>query len=253
MVRARRKLIVMAERQLARLSDAIVVVSESVKRDIIEKYRVAPAEKVHAIPLGFDFEWTRRVVDHRGWLRARFAIPRDCPVIGSVGRLTEVKNLPMLVDGFRGFSAHCSREAHLVLFGDGALRGSLEQLANRMGIGRRVHFAGWEMDRARIYSDLDAVCLTSLNEGTPVALIEAIAAGVPVVATDVGGVRDVVIDGVDGELVPSANREAFAAALGRVAARGALCDSRSRAVRCLYSVDRLVRDTIKLYQRVLES
>ncbi len=244
--------IVIAERQLARLSDAIVVVSESVKRDIVEKYRVAPANKVHVIPLGFDFGWTRRVADHRGWLRARFAIPRDCRVIGSVGRLTEVKNLPMLLDGFGRFSRGC--EAHLVLIGDGALRGSLEQTANRIGIGARIHFAGWEMDRARIYSDLDAVCLTSLNEGTPVALIEAIAARVPVVATDVGGVRDVVIDGIDGELVSSGNVEAFAAALARVAAHdGAVCDSRCREVRALYSVDRLVRDTTNLYQRVLEN
>jgi glycosyltransferase involved in cell wall biosynthesis len=110
------------------------------------------------------------------------------------------------------------------------------------------------MDRARMYSDLDVVCLTSFNEGTPVALIEAMAAGIPVVATDVGGVRDVVIDGIDGELIPSGDVEAFAAALARVASReGGLCEYRRSAVRCAFSVQRLVRATASLYQRVLEN
>ena len=245
--------IVMAERNLARLSDAIVVVSESVKRDITDKYRVAPPEKVHVIPLGFEFGWVNRIAASRGWLHARFGIPRDCAVIGSVGRLTEVKNLPMALVGFRRFLRGRHRDARLVLFGDGALRGSLEEQAQRMGIAAFVHFAGWEMDRARIYSDLDVVCLTSLNEGTPVALIEAMAAGIPVVATDVGGVRDVVIDGIDGELVASGEAEAFAAALGRVASRVGLRESRRSAVRHDFSVQRLVRDTANLYQQVLES
>jgi glycosyltransferase involved in cell wall biosynthesis len=246
--------IVMAERALARLSDAIVVVSESVKRDIIGKYQVAPPEKVYVIPLGFEFEWTGRIAASRGWLRARFGIPRDCPVIASVGRLTEVKNLPMALEGFRRFSRDRGRDARLVLFGDGALRGSLEEQAQRMGIASQIHFAGWEMDRARMYSDLDVVCLTSFNEGTPVALIEAMAAGIPVVATDVGGVRDVVIDGIDGELIPSGDVEAFAAALARVASReGGLCEYRRSAVRCAFSVQRLVRATASLYQRVLEN
>ena len=245
--------IVMAERNLARLSDAIVVVSSSVKRDITEKYRVAAPAKVHVIPLGFDFEWTSRLASHRGWLRARLGISGDCTVIASIGRLTEVKNLPLALEGFSKFLDLPRRDARLVLFGDGALRPALEQLAYQMGIGAQVHFAGWEMDRARIYSDLDLVCLSSLNEGTPVALIEAMAAGLPVVATDVGGVRDVVSDGLDGELVPSGNVEAFAAALGRVVARTGLREARRCAVRHDFSVQRLVRDTTNLYRQVLAS
>ncbi len=245
--------IVMAERQLARVSDAIVVVGDSVKRDLTEKYRIAPPQKVYVIPLGFEFAWTSRIEASRGWLRARFQIPRECVVIGSVGRLTEVKNLPMMLDGFRRFLRGRTREARLVLFGDGALRGALEEQAQLMGIASRVLFAGWEMDRARIYSDLDIVSLTSLNEGTPVALIEAMAAGIPVVATDVGGVRDVVIDGIDGELTRSGDAEGFAAALARVASReGGLSESRRGAVRQAFSVQRLVRDTANLYDQVLE-
>ncbi len=245
--------IVMAERSLARLSDAIVVVSAGVKRDLTEKYRIARPEKVHIIPLGFDFEWTARLSSNRGWLRAKLGIPSACAIIGSVGRFTEVKHLAMAQEGFRKFLHDSRSDAHLVLFGDGALRTALEHQARQMGIAARIHFAGWEMDRARIYSDLNLVCLSSLNEGTPVALIEAMAAGLPVVATDVGGVRDVVIDGLDGELVPSGNVEAFAAALARVASRCGLPEARRRAVRHEFSVPRLVRDTTNLYQQVLDS
>jgi glycosyltransferase involved in cell wall biosynthesis len=82
---------------------------------------------------------------------------------------------------------------------------------------------------------------------------EALACGTPVVATDVGGVRDVVIDGIDGELIPSGEPEAFAAALGRVASREGVCESRRNAVRCAFSVQRLVGDTANLYQQVLEN
>jgi len=243
---------VMMERRLAHLSDAIVVVSESVKRDIIDKYRVAPPAKVHVIPLGLDFSWTERIEEQCGWLRARFGIPGASPIVGSVGRLAEVKNLPMLLEGFRRFSSDSPRAAHLVLFGDGTMRTALEQQAQRAGIAPRVHFSGWELDRARIYSDLDAVCLTSLNEGTPVALIEAIAAGVPVVATDVGGVRDVVADGIDGEVIPSNEVAALAAALARISSRGPIPESRRNAMRSIFSVERMVRDITALYQQVLK-
>jgi glycosyltransferase involved in cell wall biosynthesis len=249
--------IVLAERGLARLSDAIVVVSESVKREITEKYQVAPEAKVHVIPLGFEFGWTTRLAENRGWLRARFAIPERAFVIGCIGRLTEVKNIPMALDGFRRFvrADDCGRrrDARLVIFGDGALRAALEEHSHRMGIASQVHFAGWELDRAKLYSDLDVVCLTSLNEGTPVALIEAIAAGVPVISTDVGGVCDVVVPGVDGELIPSGSAEALAAALARAPSRDGLFGCRRSAVRSRFSVERLVSDTASLYQRVLEN
>ena len=244
--------VVMMERRLAHLSDAIVVVSESVRRDIIDKYRVAPSAKVHVIPLGLDFSWTERIEEQCGWLRARFGIPGASPIVGSVGRLAEVKNLPMLLEGFRRFSSDSPRAAHLVLFGDGTMRIALEQQAQRAGIAPRVHFSGWELVRARIYSDLDAVCLTSLNEGTPVALIEAIAAGVPVVATDVGGVRDVVADGIDGEVIPSNEVAALAAALARISSRGPIPESRRNAMRSVFSVERMVRDITALYQQVLK-
>jgi glycosyltransferase involved in cell wall biosynthesis len=243
---------VIAERRLAHLSDAIVVVSERVKREITDKYRVAPPAKVHVVPLGFDFGWTGRIERQRGWLRARFGIPAGSPIIGNVGRLTEVKNLPLMLEGFRRFALGSDREAHLVLFGDGTMRTALEAQAQRAGIAQQVHFAGWELDRARIYSDLDAVCLTSINEGTPVALIEAIAAGVPVVATDVGGVRDVVADGIDGEVIPSHDVDALVAAVRRIASRGPICESRRDSLRRAFSVERMVRDITTLYQQVLK-
>ena len=243
--------IVMAERGLARISDAIVVVSDSVKREITETYHVAPPEKVHVIPLGFEFGWVSEMQRHRGWLRGKFAIPADALVIGNIGRLTEVKNHRMALEGFRRYLDSENANARMVFFGDGSLRSTLEAHAIRLGIASQVHFAGWELERARIHCDLDIVSLTSLNEGTPVALIEGLAAGIPVVATDVGGVRDVVIHGIDGELIPTDDAVAMAAALSRVSRREGLADSRRDAIRDAFSVARLVNDTSNLYQRVL--
>jgi glycosyltransferase involved in cell wall biosynthesis len=118
-----------------------------------------------------------------------------------------------------------------------------------MGLSQRVHFLGWRRDLDAVYADLDIVALTSLNEGTPVALIEAMASGRPVVATAVGGVADVVADGETGLLVPSQDAPACARAvlplrewLGR--------EGRARAM-ARYGSERLVGDVRRLYEKLL--
>ena len=101
----------------------------------------------------------------------------------------------------------------LVIAGDGPCRADLESMARTLGVADRVHFLGWVEDLPRLYATLDMFALSSLSEGTPVAAIEAMAAGRPVISTDVGGVADVVADGIDGVLVPAADVESMAAAI----------------------------------------
>jgi glycosyltransferase involved in cell wall biosynthesis len=233
----RSRLTVAAEQGLARLADRLIAVSDRVRDDLI-KFRIASPEKIVAIPLGLDLApfatQTRR--DHN-------------PTIGIVGRLVPIKNhalflrmaRQLIADGFVG---------KFMIVGDGELRAELEREA--ADLGDRVVFTGWRRDLPQVYAELSVVVNTSLNEGTPVALIEAMAAGAPVVATAVGGVPDVVRHGQTGWLVsngaPAMLAECVKEALydpNRVAARA------KAEVLERFSKERLVADVENLYESLL--
>ena len=144
-------------------------------------------------------------------------------------------------------------DARLILIGDGEMRNRLESLARELSISDQVLFAGWVLDRAKIFCDLDVTCLSSHNEGSPLCLIESIAAGVPVVATNVGGVADVTSSELDGELIEPGNEEAYAAALARAAERRRrVPHQRSAALRDFYSIRRLIGDMESIYSELLD-
>jgi glycosyltransferase involved in cell wall biosynthesis len=144
-------------------------------------------------------------------------------------------------------------DARLAVIGDGELAEPLQALARELHIENHVLFCGWVLDRSRIFSDFDATCLSSHNEGSPVCLIESLAAGVPVIATRVGGVADVVSPRTDGELVEAGNDEAFCAAMLKVASgRQRISQARSKEVRNRYSIQRLVSDIEGIYEELLE-
>jgi len=146
-------------------------------------------------------------------------------------------------------------EAQFAIVGDGELWDSLQQQAQRLRLGERVHFTGWRRDLEAVYSDLDVLVCSSLNEGTPVSAIEAGAAGVPVVATDVGGVRDVIVDGETGLLAASGDAAGLARRVIQVLDDRALAEAMSAAARRWvtgrYSADRLVDDIRSLYLSLL--
>jgi glycosyltransferase involved in cell wall biosynthesis len=184
------RLMVLVERLLALLSHRIVAVSETVKVDLVEVYKICRGEKVRVIPIGLDLSWVDDLVEHQGALREEFHIPPHALTVGIIGRLTPIKNHRFFFTAARSFQRD---DLRFVAVGDGELRGDLQQMVRGLGLEGRVVFTGWQKEPAKIYADLDVVCLTSLNEGTPVSLIEAMAAGRPFVATDVGGVRDLMV------------------------------------------------------------
>jgi len=145
--------------------------------------------------------------------------------------------------------------AVLCMVGDGPEREVLEQLAHKLGIARYCYFVGYQSDVAGYYRLFDAFLLPSVNEGTPVSAIESLASGTPVVANRVGGVPDVVRDGVDGFLVKPGDVDAAAARLGELAGdpelRARLGQSGRARVLERYSVDRLVDDVDRLYRSLL--
>jgi len=189
---AKTELFINIERGLARLTDRIITISPAQRRDVVDVYRIAPPERVITIPLGLDlgpFEAARQSC--RGQFRSSLGISPDMPLIGFVGRLTAVKNPRQFIE-VAGRVIRESPQARFVLVGDGELRPALEEQVGALGLAQTVIFAGWQANMPAVYSDLDLLVLTSLNEGTPVTVIEALATGVPVVASEVGGVPDVV-------------------------------------------------------------
>jgi glycosyltransferase involved in cell wall biosynthesis len=190
--RAKTRLFLGIERLLARLAtDRIIVVSTQQLREINEQFRVGRREQFAVIPLGIDTSAFANWQERRPRLRAELKVSDDELLVGIVGRLTEVKNHEL----FLRAAAACrtlaqSRRVRFVIIGDGKLRQKLEARAKSLLLGDNVVFLGTRNDPENFYPALDVVALTSLNEGTPLTLIEAMANARPLIATEVGGVVD---------------------------------------------------------------
>jgi glycosyltransferase involved in cell wall biosynthesis len=242
------------ERSLAAATTRLVAVSPQVRDDLVD-LDVAPREKFTVIRLGIDLD--RRLTGAAGdgaELRRLFGVSPDEFVVGWIGRMTAIKRVPELLDAFRRLRAR-GVEARLCLVGDGPDREQVEQRAHELGVSRHTLFVGYQRDVAPYYSFFDAFALPSANEGTPVVAIESLAAERPVVASRVGGVPDVVEDGVGGTLVRVGDVEAVAAALEQLARdpelRRRLGEQGRRFVLPRYRVERLVDDVDELYRDLL--
>jgi glycosyltransferase involved in cell wall biosynthesis len=241
------------ERVLARQSDVLIAVSPEVRDELVE-HGVAPSEKFAVIRLGIPLD--ERLGDASAELdfRRLYGIAEDAFVVGWVGRMTGVKDTGAVLEIVRA-TRERGVDAVLCMVGDGPDRERLEQLAYDLGIARSTFFVGYQEEVAGYYRLFDAFLLPSVNEGTPVSAIEALASGTPVVATRVGGVPDVVRDGVDGFLVAPGDTEAAAERLAELARhpvlRARLGDAGRREVRARYSVARLVDDVDRLYRSLL--
>jgi glycosyltransferase involved in cell wall biosynthesis len=248
------------ERALARVSDRIVTISPRQRFDIVSRFGIAPESKVSTIRLGIELDPFLRLPETpeaRGAPDFRRALdigPNDV-VVGYVGRLVPIKDPETLM---RGFALALQRVGalRLIVAGGGQLRPALERLAESLAITPHVRFLGWTDRLRELYADIDICALSSLNEGTPVAIIEALAAGKPVVATSVGGVPDLMIDGVHGRLVPPKAVDQLAAALVELAAdpdlRRQMGAAGRRHVAATYTADRLVDDVERLYGEALK-
>lgn len=176
------------ERMLARASDRIIVLSEQQLEEIHLKYRVGRRERFSIVPLGIDADRLAPDAVARKKRRSDLGIKESDIVVGFVGRLTEIKNISLLLQ--TAALLVDTKNIKFLIIGDGHLRQSLEREAAETGADKNTEFIGNRSDIAELYNALDIVALTSLNEGTPLSLIEAMAAGKAVVSTGVGGVRD---------------------------------------------------------------
>lgn len=244
------------EKILALFTDKVVTVSESVRNEIVNKLKVTDDRKCVVIPLGFELEKFLKCEDKKGLFRKEMGFFGNTMLVGIVGRLVPIKNHTMFLDAAKKIAErYKDSDIVFVVVGDGELTGELKAYAGKIGVEKQVIFTGWRDDLPTVYADLDIVTLTSLNEGTPVSLIEAMAAKRAIVATDVGGVRDLLGEEETGLLVESGDAEGLARKivyLLKNANKRTELGMRGRdSVARKYSKERLLGDMQALYEGLL--
>jgi glycosyltransferase involved in cell wall biosynthesis/2-polyprenyl-3-methyl-5-hydroxy-6-metoxy-1,4-benzoquinol methylase len=245
------RLTIWTERFLARLSDRILAVSDEVAHDVVERYRVAPRERVEVVSIGLPFDERPTATRDRAAARRVFDLADDTPVAAFVGRLVDVKEPQVAMRAWERVRRQ-RPDAVLLVAGGGPL---LLPLRARQDPG--VRLLGWRESVAEVFAAADVALLTSRNEGTPVALIEAAAMGRPAVSTRAGGVPSVVRDGETGLLADVGDADALAAALLRLFDDSELRERMGAAarehVRARWSSRRLASDLDRLYRDLLVS
>ncbi|MGQ9863762.1 MAG: glycosyltransferase [Bacteroidia bacterium] len=239
------------ERYLGRHTNAIITLSDQQKADILH-YKITSPEKVHVIPLGLDLSrWAE--LPSGDLMRQKWGISKDQMVLGFIGRLVPIKNLPLLVDAVaRIKDMYSPDKLQVVVVGGGSMYAAWQAYAQNQAPGY-FRFVGWEEDIPAVLAALDGLVLTSNNEGTPVSMIEALAAGCPVVASAVGGVPDVAGEGT--LLLPPKDVDAWhrglQAFLRQLPSWKAKACQERQAYQACFHYTRLVNDIDKLYQQLL--
>jgi sugar transferase (PEP-CTERM/EpsH1 system associated) len=245
---------VLVNRIASAITDRVVAVSEDAARLAIDVERV-DARRVLTIHNGVDTQRYRpRGAETRRAARARLGVPDGAFHVGCVARLAAVKDHPTLLRAFALLRGRVPG-AYLTIAGDGPERSVLEATAAALDLAGSITFAGEVADVDAILPAFDAFALASRSEGISLTLLEAASAGLPVVATRVGGTAEIVVEGVTGLLVPPRDPSAFAAALAALArspGRASLGAAGRARVEDRFSVERMTRAYEALYDELLE-
>lgn len=248
------KIIIAVERFVARFTDRIIVFTELEKKDFI-RFRVADTEKVSLIYQGLELERYTQVNIDKVKSKKAFGIAVDEDVIGMIGRLEPIKGPGYFVEAAEEVAKKFTKTKFIVV-GEGGLRQRLENQVEGMGLKDRFIFTGWREDIPEILSIMDILVLPSLNEAVGIVLIEAQVLGVPVVATNVGGIPEIVIDGMNGILIPPRDPQALAQAVVKLlkdeALRRKMGDAGREWVRDRFSVESMIEKLEKLYKDLKE-
>jgi glycosyltransferase involved in cell wall biosynthesis len=200
------------ERFCALLSTRIITLSTALKYELAHVFYVTSEKKIEVIELGFELNKLSAFKRGDTSFRQLGNIPLDMPLVGIVGRLVPIKNHELFLHAAK-IVTDTLPNVHFAIVGDGERRTELEMLTRQLELERCVHFTGWIRDLTAVYAALDMLVLCSNNEGLPVSLIEAMAAGVPVISTAVGGAPDLLEQGQLGKLVAAGDAPALANAI----------------------------------------
>ncbi|MBP7477749.1 MAG: glycosyltransferase [Chitinophagales bacterium] len=259
------KVFLFIERYLAKRTSGIVVISKIQQKELCDDYKICDKSKAHIIPLGFDLtKYTTDLDSKRSAFRAEFGIHDDEIVISIIGRLVPIKNHTMFLEALAYLQANTNRKFRAMIVGDGEDRMNIEEKAKSLGLSFdntdlqktcAITFTSWRKDIDVINAGSDIVCLTSFNEGTPVSLIEAAAAGKPILTTNVGGIADFIEDGQNGFLVESRDlinfQEKLKTLVENDSLRNQFSTTNSQKIVKQFSYQRLVSDMRALYKMLL--
>ena len=242
------------ERYLAKKSTKIIAISKQQKYELSTIHKICNKEHLSIINLGFDldkFNLDKEI--KRSYFRKEFKLEKDEFAIGIIGRLTSIKNQKMFIEVIKKVITKSKKKIRAFIVGDGEDLGMLKLHAKKINISNKnLEFTSWRKDMDYVYNGLDIVCLTSLNEGTPVTLIEAQASSKPVVSTNVGGVVDVIVDKKSGFIVEKNNVNNFVQKILTLVDNKELRNKFSKFgynfVTSKFSYKRLVFDIKKLYE-----
>ncbi|MEX1003151.1 MAG: glycosyltransferase [Crocinitomicaceae bacterium] len=246
------------ERFVGKRSDAIIAISEIQKKELSEIHKIASADKFKVIPLGFDLnKFQENREEKRRLFREKYQIKEETICLGIIGRLTAIKNHELFFESVDLLlEKHKNIKAFIV--GDGELMAPLKKKTEEIEAkhGNKVFiFTSWIKNIEEVLPAFDIVCLCSLNEGTPVSLIEAQAASVPVISSNVGGVANVVSNGETGLIIDQLEKKAYAAGLEKLIESAEMREKMSQNgwnhVKNKFHYERLCRDVENLYKEVL--
>lgn len=254
------------ERNLAKKSSMIIALSKIQKHDLVLKYKICPEEKVAVIPLGFDLNRFHENMDEKRLkFREEYLVDDDEMAIGIVGRIVPIKNHGLFLEGIKHVSEKSGKKIRAFIVGDGEDRNKIRSKCTSLGLDwvdftkekrkATVTFTSWIKNVDYVNAGMDIISLTSLNEGTPVSLIEAQASGKPIISTDVGGIENILLPGQTGLLADINNRNDYYNKLLEL-----VLDEELRIkfgskgwdfVNEKFSYNRLVRDMKNLYHDLL--
>ena len=259
------RIFIAIERFLAKFTDRLIALSASQKHDLANVFAIAPAEKIITLPLGFDLAPYLETPTRNDGFRDSISCPQEVPLIGWIGRLTPIKSPELFIDAAKLIHDH-EPSARFVMIGDGELASQCRARILALGLGNYFTLTGSLRNLAGIYREIDLLVLTSVNEGTPLVLLEAMASARPFVAVDVGGIRDLMaaipihekdFHAFDNGILVSREARCIASAVRHLVGCPSLRRSMGQAGRQFarqnFSADRMVDDLENLYRKILSS
>lgn len=264
------KLFLSIERGLSERTSKIVAISQKQKEELCDTFKIAPEEKFRIVSLGFDLQrFTENKPERRVAFRQRFNLDDDEVAIGIVGRLAPIKNHKLFIDAIAQVKSQSHSKIRAFIIGDGEIRQNLQDQCCDLGLSfaqveenvpvakADVTFTSWIRNVETAYPGLDIVAMTSLNEGTPVSLIEAQAANVPIISTNVGGIENIVLANDTAILAQNNNVQDFVEKLlplvNNADLRQRMTANGWTYVRDKFHYTRLVSDMDALYRELLSN